>query len=420
MKHWSETQKEAFKKRAAYLGYDENEACVALDVESLQDLPGSIGDALTRLKQIKETNQQRVTDHDLAPTLSESELAAAYDLEAIQREAHRARRFFAWAMPKGEPTDLSDIQIYAAIRYAELIGANPANEVHCWYDPKNKVFIIMPHYGFLVRKAREMDSRFMYWFEDIPADDMALGKGDTGVTAYGRTGAQQDLLVALLRADKKDLPFERIAHQTQTCAVGIVRKQEKTRQLPKGWTWKQRAETRALTNLIRRLIGTNPLKAQRLDYRPVGLPLLPNGSAEVYLDEQAVETLATGKELPEPIAEVPVTSGEDHEEMIDVTLSKSPESEPPDESTLKDQPKHKRRSWSGDTIKAIVTAKLAKNGEHAANRLELSDLDPSDPPDIAVGWTQQYQMGRDTGAGKTECAEVANNWLRAQMPAATQ
>lgn len=433
MTHWSEnkTNVDTFTERAQALGHSLDEALEALSVAKLSDLPGSIGNALNRLAQLKKNGpntRQRIIDRGatdqvaLAP-LSGAAAALYGDHRTIQALAHRARRFFSWAIPKGKDTDLDDVQVVAAVQYSLLIGANPACEIHAWWDPKNQVFVIMPHYSYHVRKAREIDPRFMCWFEQLPADDPILNKGDVGVVAYGRTGAQQDFMVECLRGG---VPYETIAPQTCTQAIGVFRAHEKkNKKLPKGWaSWHTRAKIRAMTSLIRQAIGTTSL-TDRQRFQAMGML----EGVEITSPE-ATEMLAEGRVDVIDATALPV-----EDEPEEQTGDPEPEEQPvPPEALVDEQSEEtveqfvketgatvvKRepvKSWPGEVIQALIEKKLADNPNHAARMLAYSNvLQANDSVDTVVGWADQYKMGRRGSEDRDECAAVADTWLTAQLP----
>lgn len=71
----------------------------------------------------------------------------------------------------------------------------------------------------------------------------------------------------------------------------------------------------------------------------------------------------------------------------------------------------KPRYWSGDTIKAILQAKLADNGKAAAEMLNLSSLTPKDPDDIIVKWSMVFVQSVADGQSPMQAACLADTSL---------
>lgn len=294
------------KRGLEYNNVSEAEALKILGVDSL-DAVSSVGEALNAIKEYAEeqgggNGQSRPSaphrrsqsapatpSTELAPIDEEvldGEVVAVWgDENALQAMAYRARRFFNWArkLPQGA---FGDELVLATIQYARLINANPASEIHAWWDQRNKEFVVTPDYTYYVKRAKEMEPGLNIIFDDIGPDDyLGVEKDDIAVLCSVQTPTQQELMVKLL--DHLDY-FEALS-RSSTQRPGVVKKREMSRPIPTGWTWRTRAETRALRNALRAFGATETIESAAQNLDAAGLP--PH-VGQVLLDEQATRRLA--------------------------------------------------------------------------------------------------------------------------------
>ena len=139
-----------------------------------------------------------------------------------------------------------------AVAYAQAIfaaGGNPyRGEIYAWEDKDGKL-VIDEGYKILVRWAKRQED-FNEWFK--PLDSNELAEGDIGVTCYILRKGSQGLVSTLVQSGVESQTALEIA---TTKAVGIVKAHETKKDPPKGWTWQQRAEIRALKNALNRAYG---------------------------------------------------------------------------------------------------------------------------------------------------------------------
>lgn len=324
-----EERRKEFYSKAKNLGHDRKSILETLKVDGLREYEGSMGDALNALMAATEGGEKPKAEPEVVEGEVVSEKTAVSSVpegrvvrllgseSELRAMVERGKRFFRWTK------DLSDDQVAAAMQYARAIGANPVNEIHAWWDKKHRQFQISEHYSYLVRKAREADPRWKYTVEEVPADEHAdygvdPKKGDTAVLVVCQTGHQIDEMLALM---DRDVGFSVARNATCTKAVGIVYGYEKTDRdgkaikPPTGWSWRTRAEVRALRQAVRQSIGTAGLLFMDAQDRLTDAGVA--GGGEVVLDEDAVKMLAERavEEFDGVPSEAPASNGDHHGEV---------------------------------------------------------------------------------------------------------
>lgn len=293
------------KRGLEYNGVSESEALKILGVDSLDDV-GSVGDALNTIKEYAEErgsqggngrSTQRPSGGQTATTqvtalepIDESSverktLAVWGDKRTLEEMAYRARRFFNWArkLPDGR---FGDELAVATIQYARLIGANPASEIHAWWDERNQEFVITPDYTYYVKRAREIEPGLNIIYDRVdPGDHDLVESDDIAVMCSIQTPRQQTLMVKLL----DHMPYPEALSKSSTQRIGVVTRKDRKRRLPTGWTWETRAKTRALRNALRAFGATETMEWAEQQLGAAGLP--PH-VGEVLLDEEMRGQLA--------------------------------------------------------------------------------------------------------------------------------
>lgn len=156
-------------------------------------------------------------------------------------------------LPAAEELSPWNAVAYAQACYAS--GANPfRGELYAWEDDDGKL-VLDEGYKILVRwSKRQCD--YSEWFKPLASDE--LQDGDIGVTCYVLRKDARQFMQDLIAAGMDAATALEIV---VTKAVGVVRKHEMfyrsgdRKAPPKGWTWQQRAETRALKNCLNRAYG---------------------------------------------------------------------------------------------------------------------------------------------------------------------
>lgn len=178
--------------------------------------------------------------------------------------------------------DLSlDEAIYVA-QYSLSRGLNPFGDIHIWWYKK---LTVCEHWRIMIGWAnlREKFSEHSFLIES-PADrdKHGLADGDLGVVCFILKESSRPqwqmvystIIAAMLQTNKVDFDLAARKAYEATCpsAVGVVAVKEMTgdngkiKQIDvKGWTWYQRAATRALRNAIGRSHGT-PTPAEVMAY----------------------------------------------------------------------------------------------------------------------------------------------------------
>ncbi len=168
-------------------------------------------------------------------------------------------------LPGGEA--MSENQAMALAQYAHLTDTNPFNGEVYGFDNKGK-FTLVTGYKALVRWAKRQCD-FTDRYTELTTEERK---------AHGVAADSIAVKCHILREDKKaDIKFfvecgatfaEALA-QVSITAVGIVAKKEMHGDKyqidpPKGWTWLQVAEKRALKNALNRAYGMpSPKEIQR-------------------------------------------------------------------------------------------------------------------------------------------------------------
>ena len=170
--------------------------------------------------------------------------------EEVREIANRIRRF----VPGGNK--LSDQQCLAFAQYARITDANPVRgEIYAWDSKGDGTgdLVMCDGYKLLTRWANKQ-APFSQWYEDFPAD-----KGDIGKKCFILRQDQQPILQTLIQAGA---PWKEAVEMIATTAIGIVTKSDMWSKKykcaispPKGWTWGQVAEKRALKNTLCRSHG---------------------------------------------------------------------------------------------------------------------------------------------------------------------
>ena len=308
-------------------GFTTDQALEIWGVDKIEDVQ-DIGKALNALVDAKKANDAYGAPaqagngggkgQDMALSVPEPEdvedgaLQEWGDARTLQMMAARARRYFGWAknLPPGRA---GDEMALATIQYSHLIGANPAAEIHAWWDDFNKEFCITPHYSFYVRVAKERCPDMTMFHEDVdPSSNAEVGSDDIASRCYIQTPAQRNAMLALM---DRGVPYEKALEHNSTSAIGVLtysehtytygNKKGKRKNPPKGWTWRQRAETRALRNAISRAFGSMELTQAQRNLESRGLP---GAVGEVMLDEPHRAQLAQMAYEEQP--EVPPTLAE--------------------------------------------------------------------------------------------------------------
>ena len=192
------------------------------------------------------------------------------------RLIHQTRGTVAGITPDGKRTGkswhrgtLSLEEAVFSVQYALSRGLNPFGDIHIWWYRQLQV---TEHYRILAGWA---NLRQPYTGTYRPIEDAdnrqrhGLQEGDIGAACYILKAADRELFLGCLAAGMTR--WEALA-TAGTSAVGIVYQQEMTdsegqpKQIDvKGWSWLQRAETRALRNALGRSHGT-PTPAEIIFY----------------------------------------------------------------------------------------------------------------------------------------------------------
>lgn len=155
-------------------------------------------------------------------------------------------------MPGGDK--LTPAQAMAAAQYAILVDANPfRGEIYAYPDKRSQL-VLMDGYKLLVRWAKKQ-CPYSERYTRLPD----LSEGDIGYRCWILRNDARATLHDLVQAGAT---FQEAFEIAATSAVGVVRKHEtwsakykKPINPPKGWTWDQVAEKRALKNALNRSHG---------------------------------------------------------------------------------------------------------------------------------------------------------------------
>jgi hypothetical protein len=157
---------------------------------------------------------------------------------------------------------LTDSHAIAFAQYALITGANPfRGEVYAWEGSDGEL-IINDGYKLLSRWAHNKEP----YSQRFGQYDGKLEDGDIGAVCYIVVASQYDLLARLTEIYARDPnlsgdPYDKAFKTIATKAVGVVTSKDMVSKRgypinpPKGWTWEQRAETRALKNCLNRSHG---------------------------------------------------------------------------------------------------------------------------------------------------------------------
>ena len=146
----------------------------------------------------------------------------------------------------------SELSNWQAVSYAQacvVSGANPfRGELYAWQDKDGRL-VIDEGFKLLVRWAKAQCD-YSEWY--VPLESAELAEGDIGKRCYVWRADQRDFFQDLIRAG---LDHQVALEICTTSAVGVVKKSETHNPPPKGWTWEQRAEIRALKNALKQAYG---------------------------------------------------------------------------------------------------------------------------------------------------------------------
>lgn len=208
---------------------------------------------LARLKETEEAaTEEAATEESLTTAESpDTAMIIGWGNRAELREiATRIRRFVPGA------DKLSDAQCLSFAQYARITDANPVRgEIYAWDSKGDGTgdLIMCDGYKLLTRWANKQ-APFSQWYEDVPTDG-----GDIGKKCFILRTDQRPLLQVLIQAGA---PWREAVDMIATTAVGIVKKSDMWSKKyksaispPKGWTWAQVAEKRALKNALNRSHG---------------------------------------------------------------------------------------------------------------------------------------------------------------------
>ena len=146
----------------------------------------------------------------------------------------------------------------ALAQYALSIDANPwRGELYGWINQKGE-FIMDEGYKLLVRWANNAGGYHIRYTKMAPGEE-GIQEGDLGYMAQiMRRDKMQEFSDLIRGGMEQELALDFICDR----AVGILSKSEmfyqdgNKRQPPTGWTWDERARTRALKNGIKKAFGT--------------------------------------------------------------------------------------------------------------------------------------------------------------------
>lgn len=322
--NWTAKQLETLRRGATQHGYSGDAAiCAALGVPSITEIPGNVGDALNRLVEAKEADDKSQAANGSVEDV-QGELIPWEQVTAISNEASetfldpnvlraltaRARAECPWASPD-KRLPLTDLQVACGLGYAYAIGANPRNEIHVWWDKGNNVLCLLPHYSFIVRRAREHDPDLDFWYDEVPPESVPellddKGKPIPGAMAYRaclQTSSQRDTMLKIMEL-RPQMPYEeaRLANCHQH--VAILRHDDPARKnwkkndfsgnAPRGWTWQTVCQKRALRGVVRFALGTVAICGEdaRRRFQALGTPDLLASPEGVQVTEQALPQLA--------------------------------------------------------------------------------------------------------------------------------
>jgi len=207
---------------------------------------------LTRLKEEKGATEEGPQEESLTtPESPDTAMIVGWgSRDEVKEMANRIRRF----IPGGK--DLNDQQCLAFAQYARITDANPIRgEIYAWDSKGDGTgdLVMCDGYKLLTRWANKQ-APFSQWYEDVETE-----KGDIGKKCFILRLDQKPLLQTLIQAGA---PWREAVDMIATTAVGIVTKSDMFSKKyktaispPKGWTWAQVAEKRALKNALNRSHG---------------------------------------------------------------------------------------------------------------------------------------------------------------------
>jgi len=398
---------------------------------------------------------------DKALTITEQdELLAQYGTDdEVRSLAARIKKTF----PGGDK--LSNFQLVAFAQYCRVTDVNPwRGEAYPFVDYRGQ-FHVIDGYKALVRWAKQREPYSERY--EILKDE--VGEGDIGYRCSILRHDAIPLMQSLIQAGMDAKAAFDIA---ATSAVGVVTKREmvsrktgKPIDPPTGWTWHERARTRALKNALNKSHGApSPKELAEGSWMVNGTKTVPDdwklvtaktpryereaiaeGTAQLRLaHENAQREMAAGKTADDAMIELgfdewvgpagdPFLNGDYHGASMDADAREDlrgemekdidheadlaeAEREVADlgESTKKEPPTA-RRSWPGDIVKAVVDANLAKDPPNACAMLNKSRvLRTTDELEFVMVWAVAYRGAREDGKEPEDAARYAD----AQMPQA--
>ena len=193
--------------------------------------------------EVKEQEQQEEFDYerfDPQDNMSLEQWGVMRDLAALGRRLKTV-------MPGA-----SELTSWQAVAYAQacvVSGANPfRGELYAWQDKDGKL-VIDEGFKLLVRWAKEQCD-YSEWY--VPLESAELAEGDIGRRCYVWRADKHEFFQDLI---KSGLDHQIALEIVTSKAVGVVKKAETSKAPPKGWTWEQRAEIRALKNALKQAYG---------------------------------------------------------------------------------------------------------------------------------------------------------------------